>query len=242
MADKNVVDSFLEEVNPKDTTLKEQDPFAGLEVQQEEKVEEPKEETPKAYHEDPKLRRYIEKEIAKATQHLTPREETKFREEVKEDGLAKAFLNVVGNDTPEKVALVETFKREMESLREEARSAKEELQAERQADYEAEGELAEGFEAVEDTFNVNFSDKRLRNSFIDFIERVAPKDENGDIKEYPDFVETFRTYQELNKRPNNRAKELASRSMTRSSEASQAPMPADTSWKGVEKFFSTLKG
>lgn len=244
MNDKNnAVDEFLGQVN--NIEPQEESPFKNLTVEQEEApvVEEPEAEKPVAYHEDPKLRRYIEKEIAKATANLTPKEEQRFREEVKEDGFIKAFETIIGNDTPEKVNALRALKEEVEGIRHEARSAKEQLEAERRADREAEQELAQGFESIEDEFNVSFQDKKLRSDFVEFIERVAPKDADGEIREYPDFQETFRLFQEINKKtPNPRAKELASRSMTRGGEATSTPIPQDTSWKGVEKFFSTLKG
>jgi hypothetical protein len=242
----SVVDSFLNQVNGEDQSLaKEQNPFANVTVEQKEvPVEETKEETPVAYHEDPKLRRYIEKEIAKATANLTPREETKFREDIKEDGFIKAFETIIGNDTPEKVNALRMLKDEVEGIRQEAHSVREELRAERQADLDAERELAQGFENIEETFNVDFTqNKKLRSDFVEFIERVAPKDEQGEVIEYPDFEETFKLFQEINKKPQNvRNKELASRGTQRSSDASTAQMPADTSWRGVDKFFSTLKG
>lgn len=245
MDKNNAVDDFLGQVN---NTIepKEENPFKDLKVEQEEvKLDEKEEEEkPLPYHQDPKLQRYIEKQIAKATANLTPREETKFREEVKEDGFIKAFETIIGNDTPEKVNALRMLKDEVEGIRQEARSAREELQAERQADVEAERELAQGFENIEDEFNVDFTqNKKLRSDFVDFIEKVAPKDEDGEIREYPDFQETFRLFQQINSKPTNpRAKELASRSMTRGGEASSNAIPQDTSWRGVEKFFSTLKG
>ena len=242
----SVVDEFLGQVNGEEKTIDETNPFANVTVEQKEevKVDEPEAEKPIAYHEDPKLRRYIEKEIAKATANLTPREETKFREDVKEDGFIKAFETIIGNDTPEKVNALRMLKDEVEGIRQEARSVKEELQAEKQADLDAERELAKGFENIEETFNVDFTqNKKLRSDFVEFIERVAPKDEYGEIKDYPDFEQTFKLFQEINKKPQNvRNKELASRGTQRSSDASPTQMPTDTSWKGVEKFFSTLKG
>ena len=243
--DKNVVEEFLTQVNKDGLEVKDENPFANITVEQKEVPVEEKEEEekPLAYHEDPKLRHYIEKQIAKATANLVPKEETRFREDVKEDGFIKAFETIIGNDTPDKIRALDALKNEIEELRSDARSAKEELQAERVADTEAEQELAQGFEREEENFNVDFNtNPKLRSEFIEFIERVAPKDENGDVVEYPDFNETFKLYQEVNKKSNTRAKELASRSSVRSSEASSAPMPHDTSWRGVEKFFQTLKG
>ena len=84
----------------------------------------------------------------------------------------------------------------------------------------------------------------MRNDFIDFVQKISSKDREGNIVEYPDFTEAFDTFQELNKKQssNSRAKELASRGTSRSSDASATPVSGDKSWKSVEKFFSNLTG
>ena len=245
--DKSVVDSFLSEVNKNDAPLEEQNPFKDVTVEQKEvpvEDEVVKEEKPLPFNQDPKIQRFIQKEVERLTKNLTPREEQRFKEDVKEDGFVKAFETIIGNDTPEKVNALRMLKDEVEGIRQEARSAREEIQAEKQADIDAEKELAQGFENIEDEFDVDFTrNTKLRSEFVEFIEKIAPKDEDGEIKDYPDFRQTFALFQELNKKPQNvRNKELASRGMNRGGEATTAPIPADTSWRGVEKFFNTLKG
>jgi len=244
--DKSAVDMFLEENGSDTITPQEQNPFADLKVEQEEVVvaKEEEEEKPLPFNKDPKIQRFIQKEVERLTKDLSPKEAREFKEEVKESDFVSAMEAILGNDTPEKVNALNLLKRTVDDLRTEARSAKEMLEAERRADEQAERELTQGFENIEETFNVDFNtNKKLRSEFAEFIERVAPKDENGEIIDYPDFTETFKVFQELRQKPQNtRAKELASRSMTRGGEASKVEIPTDTSWKGVDKLFATFRG
>lgn len=243
--DKSAVEEFLSTQGSENLVEKEQNPLANLKVELEEPIVEEKveEEKPLPFHKDPKVQRYIQKEVEKLTKDLSPKEAKEFKEEVKETDLVGAFTKIIGNDTPEKVEALNLLRKTVDDIRTEAGSAKQMLEDERRADAEAERELATGFENVEETFDVDFSkNPKLRSEFVEFIERVAPKDEHGEIIDYPDFNETFKVFQELKAKPlNTRAKDLASRSMTRAGEASKAEIPTDTSWKGVDKFFSSLK-
>ena len=124
------------------------------------------------------------------------------------------------------------------------------IQAERQEEQEvykdAENEVEQGFENIADTFGVDLDapqSSRMRNNFIDFLAKISPKDGEGNIVEYADFETSFETFQEINKKTmpsNSRNKELASRSVSRGSDASNAPVSGDRSWKAVEKLFGRL--
>lgn len=264
--DGAAVDDFLNQVNEgkENNEFMQPDakPFANIEVQQDEPVitnqnddgkKEGEDEKPIAFHllkDDPKFQRFLAKEIAKVAKDLKPEQAIQVKEEIKKSpDMIAALATLVGNDTPEKVAFLNNFKNEWDAVRAEARSATETLQQERQATQRAEKELTDGFESIEDSFNVDLTSndplaRKTRGEFIDFIQRVAPKNADGEILAYPDFQETFTLFQETKKRGPvvNRSKSIASRSMERSSDASKVPLPADTSWKGVEKFFSSLKG
>lgn len=255
MNDKNsAVNEFLNQTNPQEQfETKDQNPFANITVEQKEsepEVNENKEEEKVPFHKDPKVQRYIQKEIAKATQGMTKTEEKKFREDVSEnEDLVSAFTQIIGNDTFEKQNALKLLKKTIDDLKEQAQAPLRQIEQEKQAELQAEQELAQGFESIEETYNVDLSSnapqaRKLRSDFVDFIMKIAPKDKDGDILEYPDFTETFNLFMEINKKqtPSNaRNKQLSSRSMTQSSETS-AQQPQDTSWKGVEKFLSGLKG
>lgn len=205
---------------------------------------------PASFHNNPKVKRYIEKEVRRLTQHLTPKEAETVREQVNKgpDPLG-ALKALIGDDTPEKVNTLNQFSEWMNNVQRDARAGIERIESERKAEQEAQEMLDRGFDSIEDSFDVDLTSndptaRKTRGEFIDFITKVAPKNQFGEIVAYPDFVETYTLFQELKSKPsstNARAKDLASRSMARSGDASRPQMPADTSWRGVEKFFSSLK-
>lgn len=250
--DKNVVEEFLKK-NGKDE-LPEDKPFADVtlepKVDEQLNKEEIPEEKPLPFHKDPKVQRYIKKEVEKLTQGMTAGQKEEFKEKVENrPDLVAAFTKIIGNDTQEKVDALRLLGQTVADLEAKAGSAIAEREAERKAEREAEDELETGFENVEVNFNVDITSdapqaKKTRSEFIDFIKRVAPKNQDGEIVAYPDFEETFSLFQEFQKKtaPANRAKELSGRSMERGGEAPANPLPADQSWKGVEKHFATLKG
>lgn len=77
-------------------------------------------------------------------------------------------------------------------------------------------------EAIEDDFNVDVtsnspSARKTRNEFIELIQKLSPKDEDGNITSYADFGATFEMYQAKQQKPDNsRNREVAARSMEKS--------------------------
>lgn len=221
------------------------------EKKDEEEVEE--EEKPLPFHKDPKVQRYIQKELDKKLKDIQPTVERQFIEEHKDeaDEVQTVLERIIGNDTPEKIQAVKDFKKILGSLEEKgaqrALSQLAEQEAlERQEEAQASEEIEQGFENIEETFNVDLSSnapqaRKTRNDFIDFVKRVAPKDEDGNVVALPDLVETFDTFQALQTKPTNtRAKEIANRSMTRSANTPAADQPKDISWRTVDKIFGKL--
>lgn len=230
--DKSAVESFLSELDTKDDKQpfenNQEDPFPQ-EVP-EETGEVVREERPLPFNRDPKIQKYIQKQISKHLEEL--REEREERPETIVDD--DYYARLIGNDTPEKVAMIrEAVARDERMLQEAEERAFDRLSAveqqEVQADQEAEEELEDAFESIEETFDVDITSNnaiatRTRHEFVSFVERIAPKDRNGDIVDYPDMVQAFETFSDLRKSTAtpSRAKELASRSMARSSEAPSA--------------------
>lgn len=260
----SAVDDFLGGVNEvKDDPFKQEseDPFATKEEVKSEEVEkidaeEKEEKLP--FHKDPKVQRFIEKEISKRLSEQKPTETERFVKDVQDssgDDLSDVLIRIIGNDTPEKIAAVKDFKKVLTSLEEKgAQRALEQLERqaaeERSRDRKAIEELNNGFEAIEENFGVDLSSntptaRKTRNEFVDFIKRVSPKNEDGQVTSFPDLEETFTLFQEMrtNKpQPTSRAKELSSRSLARSSDASTISKPSGNSWSDVERLFSKLSG
>lgn len=215
--------------------------------------EEEMEEKPLPFHKDPKIQRYVQREIAKALEGQTPRQVVQATEKVdesqSEDELIAAFTQIIGNDTPEKQHALRMLERGLKKIEEKALSAKHEIEMERQAEAEAERELVTGLAQIEDNYDVDITSttpqaKKLRTEFIEFVERIAPKDEYGNVKEYPDFESSFELFRQINTRPttgSDKAKQLAARSMARSSDAQLAMKPQGNSWSDIERFFSKLE-
>lgn len=226
------------------------DPFAKEEVL-ETPVEE-KDEKPLPFYKDPKIQKYIEKQLDKRLANFKPevREETQAPDTRVDDVLTR----LIGNDTPEKVSMIKEFK---EILSEGTQKAKAEAiaeleyrqNAEVEADQEAEEELESAFDDIEETFDVDITSnnplaRKTRQEFVSFVEKIAPKDRNGDIVDYPDMVQAYETFSEMKKSTAtpSRAKELASRSMARSAETgSQQAIPVNKhSFERTDNFIESL--
>ena len=249
--EKSEVSEFLDGLDKPqaDPFQTENDPFAPEEETKEETVEEEKEEKPIPFHKDPKVQRYVEKQIAKALENVKPTETQTFTKET-EDEITDVLVRIIGNDTPEKLSAVKDFRKALGSLEE--RGAQKALaefraQAERasEEDRQAQEELDSSFEDIEETFNVDLSSnsptaRKTRSEFVDYIRKIAPKNAEGEVTSFPDIPAAWEEFQERGRRTPqaSRAKELASRSMTRSTDASQAPAQGGKSWKEIDKLFN----
>jgi len=240
--------SGSEQTDPLDT--KQEDPFE----KKEEVVEEEKEEKPLPFNKDPKIQKFIEKEISKRLENFKPEAPSQEKEENEFRDVIDSFTAIIGNDTPEKKNALQALERSLNNLDERAsRKAIQSLeniqQQEVQADQEAEEELETAFDNIENTFDVDITSnnpiaKKTRQEFVSFVERIAPKDRYGDIVDYPDMTSAWETFSEMKKSTANpsRAKELASRSMARSVETTAAPVikRGGTSFSNSDNFIESL--
>lgn len=259
--DKNEVDNFLDGLDdaPKDALEPDNtDPFADKDsVESKPDLDNEEDVKPLPFNKDPKIQKFIQKEIAKGLADAKPTEAERFVKDTvtskeEQDEILSSLTEIVGNDTPQKVAAVNRLRKALAEGEDRAvKKAVEHLETVSQQEQQklteeetrAEQELEDGFENIEEQFGVDLyapTNKKLKDEFIDFIIRVAPKDKQGEVVEYPDFQETFKLFKDTRKTPNNRAKELSSRSMTRSGDASTVPS-GGKSWSDVEKLFSKLE-
>lgn len=242
--EKKAVDEFLGDLKQDSNDPFEETQEDVFKEEEETKDEPQHEEEPDKipFHKNPKVKKFIEKEVEKKLQglHIKPVEQEQIIKQAEDDGdFVTAFEAIMGNDTPEKREALSKLRTFTTKLHEEATAMKREREEEQRAEEEATRQLESGFEAIEDTFNIELSGK-LRTEYIDFMQRVAPKDAHGDIVAYPDFITTFELFQESRKRPNTVAREKASRSITRSGDASVPQKQEDQSWNAVDRIFSKL--
>lgn len=245
MDEKDAVSSFLNEVTESRELFKEE------ETEQDVIEEQDKEEKPLPFNKDPKVQKYIERQVEKAIKDKTPTAAQTFKKEVDDINLPDSFVRLIGNDTQEKIDVLKDMSKYFSTLKGEARQEflddmKAQEQAKAQADQKAQEELENAFEEIEENYSVDLSSntvsaKQLRAQFIEHVRRVAPKDENGEVAMFPDMLGAFEDFQEKSKRPTaTRAKELANRGLTRSGDTASAS-PTGRSWKDVDRFLDKLK-
>ena len=153
----------------------------------------------------------------------------RFKEEVGDDDLKKVEA-IFGTDTPEKLAATNILKEALSGLTEKAkketlRELDSRQEEESGAQKEADDEVDSFLEAAEDE-GLDTEDENTRKGLLTLMERMSSKYNDGNVKEFADPEAVIETYKELQKRSgSNKARELASRSMTRSGESQPSPLP-----------------
>lgn len=138
----------------------------------------------------------------------------------------KRIEKIYGNATPEAQEATQLLKEALEGVKLSAREeALEEYEKRRNSESEEvrkeEAKLDEILDKVEDEHGIDM-DGEDRKGFLSLLEKLSPKDRDGNIIEYADPDTTAEIYLSRKERPNVRAKELASRSMTRSGASSES--------------------
>lgn len=235
--EKSVVSKFLEGAEENKFEPIVDSPFSEKEVIVEEKAEKSV-----PYHQDEKLQKYIDKVVEKRLKDMpaAQKEETKDEDDY--------YVRLIGNDTPEKVAMIKESKARDERMLQEAEerafnrlSQKE--QAALQEEEEAEEELNNAFETIEQTFDVDLTSKssqKVRSEFLTYVEKIAPKDKDGGIVAYPDMNAAWETFNERRTIQPSRAKQLASTGLSRSSESASVPQKRIT-FDSADEYLDSLK-
>ncbi len=97
-------------------------------------------------------------------------------------------------------------------------------------------------ESLEDQYNVDLTSdspkaRKMRREFLELVQELSPKDQNGDITGYADFGSAFNVYQKTvteEKPDNTRRQEIAGRSMKRSTPNTEIPLrrtPGFNGWR-----------
>lgn len=255
---KNEVDDFLAGLDnsPKEDPFKPEgeDPFK---IESKEKTEEgeSKEDKPLPFNKDPKVLKFIEKEIGKRMAEIKPVAAAPSNESRQDsDDISEVLSRIIGNDTPEKVAAAKDFRKALSALEEKGaqkalRQFQESAEEEKRKEDESKEELRSGLEGIEEQFGVDLTSnvpaaRKSRIEFMEYVTKIAPKDADGEIIAFPDLPAAFEEFQEKSKRSggsSSRAKDLSARSMSRSSDASAAPKPVDNSWKAVDRIFDKIR-
>lgn len=162
------------------------------------------------------------------------------------DDIDSRWLAIYG-DTP---ATRQAWKLQKEMFQDMTAQAKEDALKEiRQQEFEAEQEqkhydnlIDSELESIEDTYNVDVTSdapaaRKARREFLEMVQRLSPKDEDGMITGYADFGATWEAYQfkrEREKPSASRQKDMADRSMAKSggnAPLEKQPTPGFFGWK-----------
>ncbi len=240
----SVVEDFL------NLDKEETNPFKDTEEIIEQKEPEKEEEIP--FHQNPKVLKFIDKQVSKRLAEFKPVETTNDKEDNSFKDVLESFTAIIGNDTPEKVNALNALQKSLVNLDERAsQKAIDKLESIReqevQQDLQAEQELNDAFDTIEDTYKVDITSntstaRKTRQEFVSFVEKIAPKDRHGDVIDYPDMQSAWETFSEMKKSTQqpSRAKELASRSMTHSVESGTQPQ-SRANWDAADAFIESLK-
>lgn len=245
---KKAVDDFLDGLandGEQDPLQPDKDPFEAtpqeekeVKAQEDEAVEEKVKPIP--FHKDPKVQRYIEREIAKRI----PKQEAEDDAEDYFSPVVDSFTKIIGNDTPEKVQALNELRDSLSNLDKVAsdralRTLQSQQEAEQEEEAYYEDQISQGFDDIEASTGIDLyapQNKKLKGQFLDFVEQIAPK-EDGEMSDLPDMEQAFRAFSSTRRVQANKAKDLASRSNERSSDASQdvyAPKGTDP-WAWARK-------
>lgn len=178
-----------------------------------------------------KLTAEREANIAMAARLEALSEAKKFSSETDADYL-KSIERIYGTDTPEAKTATELLKDAMRGLEKTAteralESFREAQRAEAQKLRDEERRLDGFVEEIEDSYGVNMTSD-MQKGYFKMLEKMSPKDNDGNIVEYADPHSVWEVFSEkLQKGGSNRAKDLASRSMTASGASNNAKVVDD---------------
>lgn len=183
----------------------------------------------------------LREEAIAATARLQGIEESKkIREESEPAEYLKRVEKIYGSATPEAIEATNLLKEALQGLEESAtKKAFEKLDSERsneaKAVQEEEKNLDNILDNVEDNHGIDMSSETERKGFLTLLEKLSPKDQEGNIIEYADADATAELYLSRKEKTVSRAKELASRSLVRSGSSQPSKLEDDAATRFLKE-------
>lgn len=149
----------------------------------------------------------------------------------------KKVERIFGDATPEAREATEILKEALRGVHETARKevldeAVNRIEKSRTAESEAvaqeEDRLDEILDHVEENYGIDMDNEAERKGFLSLLEKISPKDKEGNIIEYADPDSTAEIYKSRKETSSNRAKELAGRSMVRGGATGESKLQSDS--------------
>lgn len=146
----------------------------------------------------------------------------------------KAVERIYGTDTPEAQLATDLLKKAIIGSRDDAENrAYERMMEDRRKDSEqqraADSELDTMIDEIEDEYGVTLTETQER-SFFQLLEKMSPKDKDGNVKDYADAHAVWEVFSEKlkgNSGNSNRAREMSTRSMTQSGSSKESNLNDD---------------
>lgn len=225
--------SFLDQLQ------EDENPFAGQE-NNEEQHEETNEKSEEDYGElkprSRRERRLKEKYDAERESSRMLAEKLRTFSEAKssiedEADYLKSVERIYGTDSPEAQLATEALKKALLGVREDAENRayarwQQENEARTAAEREAEAELDDMVDEIEETYGVTLTPAQEK-AYFQLMEKASRKDRDGNIIEYADPHYVFEVFRERTKKAPSRAKELASRSLQDTTGSSDSKLEMD---------------
>ncbi len=154
----------------------------------------------------------------------------------------KAIERIYGTDTPEAQIATDLLKKAIVGARDDAQERayeriKDERTKENDEVAEAEDELDSMIENIEDEYGISLTAPQ-EAAFFTLLEKMSPKDKQGNVTEYadPDAVwEVFSEKLSRSKGSDNRAKDMSSRSMTQSGSSKESNLEVDATARFLQE-------
>lgn len=208
-------EEFLKDLEPKDDSVLDQ-PLA-LEA---EPFEPPKDDVDKPNRRERRLQERLQAEressISLAAKLEVLTEAQKFSRENNPE-IDETIARIYGTNTPEAAEATALLQKALKGAEDRATERaldayREEQAKERDAERQEERTLDDMVDDIEDTFSI-VMDSNTQKGFFQLLEKLSPKDRDGNVIEYADHQAVWEEYQSRRKPENTRAKDLASRSV-----------------------------
>lgn len=220
MPDNKPQEEFLSDLNPDNKPDVLTEPLNPTEPQA---TEEPKEDDEEARNRrerrlQSKLQAERESSIALAARLEILTEAQQFRKDSEPAEYLKAVERIYGTNSPEATEATELLKNALKGVEERATERalekfREEQQQERDSVASEEKNLDEMVESIEDETGKTL-DENTKKGFFQLLEKLSPKDKDGNIIEYADHKAVWDELQARRQPTSNRAKDLAARSLS----------------------------
>jgi hypothetical protein len=166
-------------------------------------------------------------------------ETEKFRAAADMGEHVKLVERIYGTNTPEAVEATNLLAQALKGVEERATTRavelfRDEQKAQREAVRKEEEALDSIIEDLEDEHSISFT-PAMEKSFFKLLEKMSPKDEEGNVVNYADPESVYEVFADKLVKPNTRAKDIASRSMTQGGSGGESKLQDDATMRALKE-------